>query len=153
MCLDSEHYFGFSYRCIPGEPGPRLRRPLYIFTDNEKQLVSEFLHSLCRVSGSEHYFSTSYRPQLSKKTELRSKTTVQRLSHYVADHDTTGEQYLQLLAYFYNMQVYQITGTTSFDLVFPRHPPSTTLRKSPDGPSTPALDEHLTSIQYKWSAI
>lgn len=87
--------------------------PQYIVTDSGKQLVVKFLDSVSGIICSKHYLLIRCHQQTNGQAERSSGTIVQRLRHYVADHQLDWYQYLQSLAHSYNVSVPEIEGERS----------------------------------------
>ena len=98
--------------------------PKFLLTDNGPQFVAKFFETICSMLGVRHFTTTAYHPQTNGQAERFNRTIVQRLRHYVAEHQTDWDLYIQPLTYAYNMQVHRTTGTTPFDLILSRHPPN-----------------------------
>ena len=107
--------------------------PRFLLTDNGRNFTSKFFQSICLAVGTKNLFTTAYHPQTNGQAERFNRTLVTRLRHFVAEHQSNWDEFVQPLTYAYNMQVHATTGTTPFDLVLSRHPPSITV-KPPDNP-------------------
>lgn len=93
-----------------------------VLSDNGSQFISAFLKTVCRVLGTRHVFTTSYHPPTNGNTELYNKTLVDRLRHYISEHQDDWDQYIQPRTYSYNTQVHRSTGFTPFNLTLRPHP-------------------------------
>ncbi|CAN8067637.1 unnamed protein product [Agarophyton chilense] len=122
--------------------------PNYLLTDNGPQFVSKFFEEICRALGTKHVTTTAYHPQANGQAERFNKTLVQRLRHYVADHQSNWHAYVQPLTYGYNLQVHRSTGTTPFDLALTRVPPNVVLDE-PSSATDPATPTQPTPGQMK----
>lgn len=60
--------------------------PSFIFTDNDKKLVSKFFATLCRLLGVKHLTTAAYHPQTNEQPEVFNRTIVIRLWHFFAKH-------------------------------------------------------------------
>lgn len=98
--------------------------PQHLLTDNGSNFTSKFFQSICLAIGSKNLFTTAYHPQTNGQAERYNRTLVTRLRHFVAEHQRNWDEFVQPLTYAYNMQVHASTGTTPFDLILSRHPPS-----------------------------
>lgn len=96
--------------------------PLYLLTDNGIQVVSKFFLHVCATLGIKHVTTTAHHPQTNCQAEYFSKTLVNRLVHYTAEHQLDWDDYVGSLVYAYNTQVHTSTGTTPFDLTLTRQP-------------------------------
>ena len=99
--------------------------PESLLTDNGPQFISQFFAIVCAALGIRRVPITAYHPQTNGQTERYNKTLAARLRHYVNEHQTDWDIYVQPLTYAYNAQVHKSTGTTPFSLSLTRHPPST----------------------------
>ena len=97
--------------------------PSYVLTDNGPQFTSKFFACLCAFLGSKLLNTTAYHPQTNGQAERFNRTIVARMRHYVNEHQTDWDDYVQPLTYGYNCQVHRTTGTTPFSLVLSREPP------------------------------
>ena len=123
--------------------------PKYLLTDNGKQFAAKFFDSVCGLLGVRHYFTAFYHPQTNGQTERFNKTIMERLRHFAADHQTDWDLYIQPLTYAYNMQVHRSTGTTPFDLILSRHPPSIAIRDVPqDSEDVPDRTDTVAFKRY-----
>ena len=123
--------------------------PKYLLTDNGKQFAAKFFDSVCGLLGVRHYFTAFYHPQTNGQTERFNKTIMERLRHFAADHQTDWDLYIQPLTYAYNMQVHRPTGTTPFDLILSRHPPSIAIRDVPqDSEDVPDRTDTVAFKRY-----
>ena len=102
--------------------------PTHLLSDNGPQFASKFFAAVNYMLGVKHYLTTAYHPQSNGQTERFNKTLVQRLRHYVEEHQANWDIFVQPLTYAYNMQVHRSTGTTPYDLVLTRHPQPITVR-------------------------
>lgn len=66
---------------------------------------------------------TTYHPQTDGQVERFTKRIVALLCHYVAEHQTDWDHFVQPLMYANNVQVHRWTGTTQFSIVFSRRQP------------------------------
>ena len=98
--------------------------PNHILSDNGSQFVSKFFSALCAFLGAKLTTTTAYHPQTNGQTERYNKTIITRLRHYVNDHQTDWDLFVQPLTYAYNSQVHRSTGESPFGLVLSRLPPS-----------------------------
>ncbi|CAN8061912.1 unnamed protein product [Agarophyton chilense] len=97
--------------------------PLYLLTDNGSQFVSKFFSHVCDTLGIKHATTTAYHPQTNGQAESFNYTLLDRLAHYVSEHQLDWDDYVAPLVYVYNTQVQASTGTTPSDLTLTRAPP------------------------------
>lgn len=98
--------------------------PNYLLTDNGLQFVAKFFAAICLYMGLNQVTTTAYHPQTNGQTERYNKTIVARLRHYVAEHQSDWDVYVQPLTYDYHSQVHSSKKTTPFSLTLTRNPPS-----------------------------
>lgn len=60
--------------------------PLYLLTDSGNQFLSKFFSHFCATLGIKHVTTTAYRPQTKGQAKLFNKTLINRLVHYMAEH-------------------------------------------------------------------
>lgn len=94
--------------------------PEYVLTDNSRYFAAKFFYAVSALVGIRHYWNTSYHLPTNRRTELFNKTIVKRLRYYVEEHQRDWDEFLQLLAYSYKIQVHRSTEKTLFDLVVTR---------------------------------
>lgn len=126
---------------------------LYVLTNNRRQFVAQFSDFLCRIPGSRYYLTAAYHPQIYGETKRLSKTIVPPPWTFVAEHQTSWDQYLQALAYSCSMRARGTMETKKCELVLAEHLPSTTKLGTSDRPGMPASDEGLTPVQYKRTVL
>lgn len=95
----------------------------YLMTEKGLQFVSKFFAAVTARLGTRHLMTTAYRPQTNGQVERFNRTVVARLRHFVTEHQTNWDQYVQLLTHEYNDQVHRPTGTTPFSFVLSRQTP------------------------------
>ena len=98
--------------------------PKILLTDNGTQFTATFFRDVCRILGIHKVFTTEYHPQTNGQAERFNRTIVAAIRNYVSDSQRDWDEWLDPLTYAYNTQVHRSTGTTPFDLVLSRHPPS-----------------------------
>ena len=125
--------------------------PRYVLTDNGPQFAAKFFDAVCALLGVRRYLTTAYHPQSNGQTERFNRTLVQRLRHYVEEHQRDCDDYDQLLTFAYNTQVHLSTETTPFDLVLTR-PPSGPILPGTAGRGTHREDPR-TPVQYKRATL
>ena len=76
--------------------------------------------------GVSNAFTSTYHPQTNGQTERFNRTLTAMLRCYVDDNPQDWDRYAPALTYAYNTAVHRSTGTTPFDLVLSRPPPSFT---------------------------
>ena len=127
--------------------------PRYVLTDNGPQFAAKCFDAVCALLGVRHYLTMAYHPQSDGETERFNRTLVQRLRHYVEEHQRDWDDYVQPLTFACNTQVHRSTETTPFDLVLTRPLSDLTL------PSTVPQDEgnhredRQTPVQYKRATL
>ena len=109
--------------------------PSILLTDNGTQFTARFFMNVCRILGIKKVFTTAYHPQANGQAERFNRTILAGLRNYVSESQRDWDEWLEPLTYAYNMQVHRSTGTTPFDLVLTRHPPSLLMEED--------LREHL----------
>lgn len=70
-----------------------------LLTEKGLQFVSKFFAAVTMHLGISHLKTTTYLSPTSGQVERFNKTIVARLEHYVAEHQTVLNQYVQLLTY------------------------------------------------------
>lgn len=98
--------------------------PKQTLTDNGSQFASKFMQETCQVLGVSNTFTSTYHPQTNGQAERFNRTLTAMLRCYVDENPTTWDVYAAALTYAYNTSVHKTTGTTPFDLVLSRPPPS-----------------------------
>jgi len=73
--------------------------PEQILSDNGKQFVSKFFAALCAFLGAKLTTTTAYHPQCNGQTERYNKTIIARLRHYVDEHQSDWDEFVQPLTY------------------------------------------------------
>ncbi|CDF40971.1 unnamed protein product [Chondrus crispus] len=82
--------------------------PQYVLTDNGPQFAAKFFDAVCALLGICHYLMTAYHQQANGQTERFNKTIVQRLRHYVEEHQRDWDDFPKPLTYAYNIQVHLV---------------------------------------------
>ncbi|CDF39905.1 unnamed protein product [Chondrus crispus] len=100
-----------------------------------------------------HYLTTAYHPQTNGQTERFNRTLVQRLRHYVAEHQRDWDEYIQPLTFAYNTQVHRSTETTPFDLVLTRPPSGLALPGTVPQDAVSNTEDPRTPVQYKRATL
>lgn len=95
----------------------------YLLTNIEPKLFSNSLAAVCGCLQVPRLTTTAYHPQTNDQVERSSKAIVTGLCHNVAEHMTSSDQFDHPFMYAYNAQGHRSTGTKSFSLVLPLHPP------------------------------
>ena len=127
--------------------------PRYVLTDNGPQFAAKFFDAVCALLGVQYYLTTAYHPQSNGQTERFNHTLVQRLRHYVEEHQRDWDDYVQRLTFGYNTQVHWSTETTPFDLVLTRPLPRLVLPGTvPQGAGTHREDPQ-TPVQHKRATL
>ena len=98
--------------------------PDYLLTDRGTQFMSKFFELVCSSLGVKHVATSAYRPQTNGQAERYNRTMVSRLRHYICEHQTDWDDYVQPLTYAYNLQVHRTTKFTPFELTLSRAPPN-----------------------------
>ncbi|KAK2387384.1 hypothetical protein QL285_061173 [Trifolium repens] len=117
--------------------------PKSIVSDRDPIFLSKFWQQLFRLSGTTLRMSTAYHPQTDGQTEIVNKALQQYLRCFVHDQPKKWGTYLALAEWHYNTSHHSSTGTTPFEIVYGKKPPS--LPQYLAGTSTiEALDASLT---------
>ena len=128
--------------------------PKVLLTDNGTQFTSRFFLNVCRILGVKKVFTTAYHPQANGQAERFNRTILAQLRDYVSESQRDWDEWLEPLTYAYNMQVHRSTGTTPFDLVLSRHPPSLLmeedLREHIPRESSPTRSERISSVKNQF---
>ena len=74
---------------------------------------------------------------------------VQRLGHYVEEHQRDRDKYIQLLTFTYKTEVHRSTKTTPFNLGLARLPSSWASPGTAPQDGVSNMDEPRTSVQYE----
>ncbi|CDF40922.1 unnamed protein product [Chondrus crispus] len=127
--------------------------PRYVLTDNGPQFAAKFFDAVCALLGVRHYLTTAYHPQTNGQTERFNRTLVQRLRHYVAEHQRDWDEYIQPLTFAYNTQVHRSTETTPFDLVLTRPPSGLALPGTVPQDAVSNTEDPRTPVQYKRATL
>ncbi|CDF38169.1 unnamed protein product [Chondrus crispus] len=127
--------------------------PRYMLTDNGPQFAAKFFDAVCALLGVRHYLTTAYHPQTNGQTERFNRTLVQRLRHYVAEHQRDWDEYIQPLTFAYNTQVHRSTETTPFDLVLTRPPSGLALPGTVPQDAVSNTEDPRTPVQYKRATL
>ena len=78
---------------------------------------------------------------------------MQRLRHYVEEHQRDWDDYVQSLTFEYNTQVHQLTETTPFDLVLTRPPSGSILTGTVPQDAGTHREDPRTPVQYKRATL
>lgn len=97
--------------------------PRATVTDSGSQFVSKIFAALCASVGTKLATTTECHPQATGQVERLSKTLVARLRHYISEHQTSWDTYVQPLTYGCNTQVHRTTNTSPFTLELGEEPP------------------------------
>ena len=127
--------------------------PRYVLTDNGPQFAAKFFDAVCALLGVRHYLTTAYHPQSNGQTERFNRTLVQRLRHYVEEHQRDWDDYVQPLTFAYNTQVHRSTETTPFDLVLTRAPSGLILPGTVPQDAGTHREDPRTPVQYKRATL
>ena len=114
--------------------------PNYLLTDNGTQFVSKFFETICSYLGIKHLTTTAYHPECNGQAERYNRTLVERLRHYVSEHQKQWDVYVPTLTYAYNLQTHRATNTTPFSTALSRHPPIPPVESIPSAFPTDAED-------------
>ncbi|CDF38306.1 unnamed protein product [Chondrus crispus] len=127
--------------------------PRYMLTDNGPQFAAKFFDAVCALLGVRPYLTTAYHPQTNGQTERFNRTLVQRLRHYVEEHQRDWDDYVQPLTFAYNTQVHRSTETTPFDLVLTRPPTGLILPGTVPQDAGTHMEDPRTPVQYKRATL
>lgn len=97
--------------------------PPYLPTDGELNFVSKFFFSFTVCLAVKQLTKTACLSHAKNQVKHMNRTFVARLGHYVAEHQTDCDHYVQLLSYKYNGQVQLSIGTTPSIIVPSGQPP------------------------------
>ena len=100
-----------------------------------------------------HIFNTTYHPQSNGQTERFNRTLVQRLRHYLEEHQRDWDDYVQPLTFAYNTQVHRSTETTPFDLLLTRPPSGPILPGTVPQDAGTHREDPRTLVQYKSATL
>lgn len=101
--------------------------PSSLLSDNGSQLTRKLFAALCDFLGTDLRTTTAYHPQTNGQMERYNKTIIARLRHYVSEHKSDWDKFVQPLTYAYNSKVNRSVGMTTFSLVLSLYSPSPTL--------------------------
>lgn len=91
--------------------------PTYLLTDHGLQIVSNFVAAITAGEIIRHLMTNTSPPQTNRKVEQFSRAIVTCLLLFFAEHQEDWEQWVQLLAYAYNVQVHLSTRMIFFSSV------------------------------------
>lgn len=104
--------------------------PNTILSGNGPQFVADFWKTVCYILFIRRKKTTPYHRQTNGQAESYNRTITKSLRHYVSEHQINWDLFVQLLAYDYNPQVIESTGTTAFNRTDTRALPCLILDKS-----------------------
>jgi len=76
--------------------------PDTVLTDNGPQFASTFFRGVRNLMGIRNMCTTKYHPQINGQVESFSKTLVDRLMHYIEDHEHDWDDLVSVMALAYN---------------------------------------------------
>ena len=117
--------------------------PDSVLIDNGKQFASRFFQSVCQLLGLSNVYTSAYHPQANGQAERYNWTLQNMLMCFVKENQDSWDKYATVLTYAYNCHVHRTTGTTLFDLLLSRPPPTFSLHRSlRDRPEPDSRDRH-----------
>lgn len=84
--------------------------------------MSKCFETLCTYPATKHSTTTAYHLQSNGQAKQYNKTIIDRLRHYVANHQREWDSCVHLFPYTYNVPVHRLTTTTPFSLEHLRQP-------------------------------
>lgn len=78
--------------------------------------------SIYSFIGKNNATTTEYHTQANEQVERNNNSLTTRLRHYVDEHQTNWDEFVQPLTNTCKMQAHKSTGETPFILVLSRHP-------------------------------
>jgi len=94
--------------------------PDTVLPDDGPQFASLFFQGACSLMGIRNLYTSTYHPQTNGEVERFYKTLVDKLMHYIEDHQDTWDELVPVLALAYNLRPQRTTGVAPMDLVTPR---------------------------------
>lgn len=105
--------------------------PDTVLSDNVQKFVSKYFTSLRSYLGTFKYTATAFHSQTNSHVEKYNQTLVSRLRLHIADNQKNWENFVQLLTYAYDCQVYRSTAKTPFSSVLSGYLPGPTAISHP----------------------
>ena len=98
--------------------------PRSIISDRDPLFTSKFWRKIFEVMGTKLRMSTTYHPQTDGQTEVLNRCLEQYLRAFAADKRSLWATYLGWAEYHYNTSHHLAIGTSPFEVVYGRPPPS-----------------------------
>ena len=99
--------------------------PKSIVSDRDPFFVSTFWCTLCKAQGTTLKFSSSYHPQIDGQTEVLNRGLEAYLRCFTSEYPHSWYQYLHLEELWYNISYRSAIGTSPFQALYGRPPPTT----------------------------
>lgn len=112
--------------------------PNFVLTYNGPQFTEKCFASMFGYQQFTHLTTTSYHLRDNGQTERYKKTLMDRLGHYVGEHQNYRDDYVHLL-YGYKIQFHLSTKTTPFSIWISRQL---------NGPDTSHISKTIRNTQY-----
>lgn len=94
-----------------------------ILIDNKPLFVGHFFNAACVPLGTQFMMTAAYHPHINGQPEWYNKTLINRLHHYVSEHQNVWDDYVQPLTFVYTSEVHKSRYTTPFSLNLSSEPP------------------------------
>lgn len=94
-----------------------------VMTDNVLQFVSKIFAALYAYVDTNMVAATEYQPQASVQVERFNKTLVERQKHYIGEHQTDRDSYVQPLTCSYSTKAHRNRKTYLLNIVLIQKPP------------------------------
>lgn len=93
-------------------------------TENGSQFASKFMLETYRIPGVKELFTTTYRSQTNRQTEMINQKICSALRKFVRKLPRYWDLYTYIITYAYNTLYQEYTDVAPFDLVVSRPPPA-----------------------------